>query len=943
MASSSGDQEPGGFLQPTLPSPPASSVNSPSAARPLLPQPRSRPLRSGSSKESDFINHVEQKLLAISRRYENRFSATLSEEENPDIEGRGYKDIGEEIRDLDPVVDVVWISGTPSLQTAFLLTIALTVMTSLPSFPFMPRPTFQLLQKLDLAFASLLKGVSIETGEPLPGSETGRSRLSTTEKVRMRGIVERTRIAVVEVAGKDGSLADVSTISHSRMTDTEDDFNFTTEDEDVDVLENESSHRRWEMDIARVYERTIVELGMALDVSGSESAQKKILEHISTISETSIPSGLTDECRLSLLGHASDIPFLMAHVRPPGLSKKTMPPPSQLPPQDDDSQDSSLTDLSSPRLSPFLDLDDDHPSNRRSGSPKPAPAVDDGAKKVTKVPEAHALCLRVEHLEKAGRRKGEPKVYEWLHADMKLDIFLNGDLCTSVYIAESEFRKNPPMQVTFSGARFGRVVEKPWILVPSASDISGSGYHLIEERPASVDVESRWKEIADALSIAAKSYGRNERDEMFSISDYLQSLVNLPMPTTLPETLETENKRFAVIDVVITVGKGRKENPSAPYLTKPMPLKLEGFSDPATLRAIGTPQPRNRSLSVHSTTLATDAEIVSQPFTTHSADSNEIQLPTSHPPFGSRSDNLTTPAQPTAESINTASRLSTTSTPSPFPANRTRRRKLWYHHGTNTRRTSEEEMKAITDRATNDTTRLVTRSKLADSLDNDDLSADTSTALTTAGLTDEITMSGPPPASGPLDNFDTNQSQPQPGVANTASSLHPLATTTNPTIPPPITSLPPTTTTTPGTHPTTTTTKQPPSPPLKKRKHTTSPPTSPDQPLISTRLHNAPPPTTKANSHKSTLRLNHPPTPHLPTPLTPPIPHSSDPLARNKKAKKPPPVVDKKVTAFEIPALSRECVVTYAEGGDVVRQVRSERGGWFKEERVLGGLRFVVG
>ncbi len=132
----------------------------------------------------------------------------------------------------------------------------------------MPQPTFQLLQKLDLAFASLLKGVSVETSETLPGSETGRSRLSTTEKVRMRGIVERTRIAVVEVAGKDGSLADVSTIPQSRMTDTEDDFNVTTEDEDMDVLEDESSHRRWEMDIARVYERTIVELGMALDVSG---------------------------------------------------------------------------------------------------------------------------------------------------------------------------------------------------------------------------------------------------------------------------------------------------------------------------------------------------------------------------------------------------------------------------------------------------------------------------------------------------------------------------------------------------------------------------------------------------------------------------------------------------------------------------------------------------
>ncbi|KAI4289717.1 MAG: hypothetical protein L6R35_001022 [Caloplaca aegaea] len=247
-------QESGGFLQPTLPSPPQSSVNSPRSARPLLPSPRSKPLRPGSSKEGDLIRYIEQKLLAVSRRYENRFSAALSGEENPDVEGRGYKDIGEQLRELDPVI-------------TFLLTIALSVTTSLQSFPFTPRPTFQFLRKMDLTFSSLLKGVNVETGEPLPGFQGRRGQLSTTEKVRMRGIVERTRVAVVEVAGTDGSLAGVKNVPIS-ATDTEEDFD-VTEDDDADILEDESSHRRWEMDIARVYEKTIMELGMALDASGS--------------------------------------------------------------------------------------------------------------------------------------------------------------------------------------------------------------------------------------------------------------------------------------------------------------------------------------------------------------------------------------------------------------------------------------------------------------------------------------------------------------------------------------------------------------------------------------------------------------------------------------------------------------------------------------------------
>lgn len=112
MESSSQTQEPGGFLTSILPSPPSSTVTSPSAARSILPLPRTRPLKSGSLKESSFVTYVEQKLLAVSRRYENRFSAALGEEENPDVEGRGYKGIGEIMQDLDAVIDIVWISGT---------------------------------------------------------------------------------------------------------------------------------------------------------------------------------------------------------------------------------------------------------------------------------------------------------------------------------------------------------------------------------------------------------------------------------------------------------------------------------------------------------------------------------------------------------------------------------------------------------------------------------------------------------------------------------------------------------------------------------------------------------------------------------------------------------------------------------------------------------------
>ncbi len=84
----------------------------------------------------------------------------------------------------------------------------------------------------------------------------------------MRGVVERTRIAVVEVAGKGGSVTDTGSISESNV-DMEGDL--TTDYDEDDAMEGfqvDGNHGRWEMEVARVYEKTIVELGVSLDNSG---------------------------------------------------------------------------------------------------------------------------------------------------------------------------------------------------------------------------------------------------------------------------------------------------------------------------------------------------------------------------------------------------------------------------------------------------------------------------------------------------------------------------------------------------------------------------------------------------------------------------------------------------------------------------------------------------
>lgn len=167
-----------------------------------------------------------------------------------------------------------------NLQVPYLLTIARMVCEFIPLFPSSPRSTFRLLEKLDVAFASLLTGKDLDTGEPLPGFEDART-LSTTDKVRIKGVVDRTRVVVVRRLGdgvvdegdEEGDEADEGDQDGDEEGRREGDakdgkgemVHFEGFDDDD---EGEDGDEDWEeRGMARVYERTIGELG---DVLGGQ-------------------------------------------------------------------------------------------------------------------------------------------------------------------------------------------------------------------------------------------------------------------------------------------------------------------------------------------------------------------------------------------------------------------------------------------------------------------------------------------------------------------------------------------------------------------------------------------------------------------------------------------------------------------------------------------------
>lgn len=137
--------------------------------------------------------------------------------------------------------------------------------TYLPAFPPAPVTTFAILRKLDHAFASLLAGMDIETEENLPGFLGMKGGMSATDMVRCKSLVEATRVLVVDVMSREGG---------DENTDTE---TATETDAEGDGMSVDQHSSAWDdnedeehnMDVARVYEKTIVQLGKAL---GSHSA-----------------------------------------------------------------------------------------------------------------------------------------------------------------------------------------------------------------------------------------------------------------------------------------------------------------------------------------------------------------------------------------------------------------------------------------------------------------------------------------------------------------------------------------------------------------------------------------------------------------------------------------------------------------------------------------------
>lgn len=259
----------GGFLLP----PPPSSVAFSATPNAVLPHPRSTPLRPGGSKESTLIRYLDQHVLHIQRRFAKRTSPSTSGDPEAAValpvqadtfsDVEGYSSMREACKDVSELVDLVWVSGTPRLIVPYLLNLALLLQTIVSSMPPSPKALFGVLGKMDHAFASLAQGRDVNTGAPLPGSSETKTLLSGTEKVRIRSVVDRTRVAAFQAFKGESFDHEVEEVDEGEdRMETDDETGLVIEDPDQD-MDTESDS--WDMQLARVYDQTMVELGDSLD------------------------------------------------------------------------------------------------------------------------------------------------------------------------------------------------------------------------------------------------------------------------------------------------------------------------------------------------------------------------------------------------------------------------------------------------------------------------------------------------------------------------------------------------------------------------------------------------------------------------------------------------------------------------------------------------------
>ena len=156
---------------------------------------------------------------------------------------------------------------------------------------------------------------------------------------------------------------------------------------------------------------------------------------------------------------------------------------------------------------------------------------------------------------------------------IRADVFMNGKLSACNIFHPRQLPQNQRKQMIVSGRRCGLRFERAWI--SSRSRQHSRCKH--ESRHASGI--QRWHDLQRTLLAETDRYGRTSRGCRPPIAKYLESLATMEAPSSLSSWQCAFGKAFGIVDVVISLGHGRKDGVASGYSLQPTlprdPLNIE--------------------------------------------------------------------------------------------------------------------------------------------------------------------------------------------------------------------------------------------------------------------------------------------------------------------------------------------------------------------------------
>ena len=203
-----------------------------------------------------------------------------------------------------------------------------------------------------------------------------------------------------------------------------------------------------------------------------------------------------------------------------------------------------------------------------------------------------ALCLTVQLSKKSFLPNPYPHIKKLRALDIKIDIYYNGELCTSCYVPERLRSGSSIAELTqrFGGRRVDRLLERPWIVVPHGQNSDGSPREHRCGKGDGTSAHQRWKAVSDILKGEVEKGGRNEWGDPSILGDYLESLSKLEMPKEVEDLQKGSEVKYGIIDVVLTAGHGKKDNADTGYLSQPSRMRVSSLRETSVETKVKLPK-----------------------------------------------------------------------------------------------------------------------------------------------------------------------------------------------------------------------------------------------------------------------------------------------------------------------------------------------------------------